>query len=281
MEPVSRQPLPTLNPLAGRTSIIDTETTGVEAGRDRIISFGHVELVDGQIGNTVEWFFNPGDTPIHPDALKIHGITKEFLADKPPIKSFLPKILQLVAESIICGHNVKFDVDMLNAELDRHRFPRIDKYIHGVFDTMTESKRIWPGKSASLDALCARVGVSTSHRQQHGALADALLCAQALLALPPEQQSFLAVFEDAPEALSGPSASQPVQAGSMIVLAASPEEVADHEAYLVGMLSESGDTPIWLQAPREAAMSSPAPVDEPVPTPQDDIAFGEPMPMSF
>lgn len=240
MEPAAVAPEKQLDPLVGVASVIDTETTGLDPRTDRIISFGHVRLQDGKITESVEWFFNPGDVEIHPEALKVHGITKEFLADKPPIKGYLARIVELMVEAIVCGHNVKFDIDMLNAELARHRFPPLEKFILGVFDTMHESRKRWPGKPAKLDAVCERVGVSTAHRVTHGALVDAQLCAEALLAMHREQRSFLELFVDtAPAvALNEAGAEMP----PVLVLPASAEELAAHTSYLAGM---SGDAPIW------------------------------------
>lgn len=129
---------------------------------------------------------------------------------------------------------------MLNAELARHRFPPLEKFIQGVFDTMQESRKRWPGKPAKLDAVCERVGVSTSHRVKHGALVDAQLCAEVLLAMHREQRSFPDMFVD-----TGPTvalAGKGTEMSPVMVLAASAEELAAHMSYLAGM---SGDAPIW------------------------------------
>lgn len=241
-----------LDPLIGRASVIDTETTGLNPKTDRIISFGHVRLVDGKIAEKIEWFFNPGDVEIHPDAMRVHGITPEFLADKPPIKGYLSQIIELMVEAIVCGHNVKFDMDMINAELARHRFPPLDKFIQGVFDTMHESKERWPGKPASLDALCDRVGISTAHRNKHGALTDAVLCAEALLAMHREQRSFLDLFADTASSASTAPGEAPLEMPPVLVLAASADELAAHASYLAGM---SGETPIWHSYTQSAAQA--------------------------
>jgi len=240
MEPLAVAPKKRIDPLVGICAVLDTETTGLNPRTDRIISFGHVRLVDGKIAETVEWFFNPGDVEIHPDALRVHGITKEFLADKPPIKAYLARIIELVVDAVVCGHNVKFDIDMLNSELARHRFPPLDKYIRGMFDTMLESRERWPGKPANLNALCERVGVSTAHREKHGALTDAHLCAEALVAMHREQRSFNDLFIDAAESVA--LNETPFEMPSILVLAPSAEELASHTSYLAGM---SGDAPIW------------------------------------
>lgn len=240
MEPVTVACKTRLDPLVGVSSVIDTETTGLNPRTDRIISFGHVRLIDGKVAETIEWFFNPGDVEIHPDALRVHGITKEFLADKPPIKGYLAGIIELVVDAIVCGHNVKFDIDMLNAEMARHRFPPLDKYIRGIFDTMTESRGRWPGKPANLNAVCERAGVSTAHREQHGALKDALLCAEALVAMHREQRSFNDLFVDIEPSVALNEC--PFEMPLVMILSPFAEELESHVSYLAGM---SGDAPIW------------------------------------
>lgn len=244
MEPAFKIPEHDLDPLEGLACALDTETTGLNPKIDRIISFGYVEIVDGRIGKTVEWFFNPGSTPIHPDALRVHGLTTEFLSDKPPIKAYLPKIIELVVEMIVCGHNLKFDLDMLDAELARHGFGPIAQYIAGVHDTMKEARKRWPGKPASLDAVCARLEIPTAHRVKHGALVDAVLCAEALLAMRRGQRSLLDL-QTAPEATqaAGPGHA-PAGMAPILVHMADAGEQAAHEQYLAD-LAASGTEPLW------------------------------------
>lgn len=262
MEPKRLPPPNSMDPLVGRTCVIDTETTGTDTKVDRVISFGYVELVDGRITDRKELFFNPGDTPIHPEALKVHGITSEFLADKPPIKPALPLILGMLAEAILCGHHVKFDIDMLDAELSRHNLPKLGQFITGIYDTAVESKRRWPGKLATLDALCARAGVSTARRVKHGALVDAELCAEALIAMSREQKELLGIDSFASPDAAAMTAAEPLP--PVLVLAATDEEIAAHELYLTGMLG-TGVSPIWRQAPEPRIAAEPAYAEEPEP----------------
>lgn len=245
-----------LDPLSGLACVLDTETTGLNPKVDRIISFGYVELVDGRMGKTVEWFFNPGDTPIHPDAQRVHGITAEFLADKPPIKTYLPKIIELVVEMVVCGHNVKFDLDMLDAELARHGFGQLAQYIAGVYDTMKEAKKRWPGKPASLDAVCARLGIPTAHRTKHGALVDSVLCAEALLAMRRGQRSLLDLQATPENPMTTSEVEAPAALAPVLVQLASTEERTAHEEYLAG-LAAFGVTPIWIESDDEEERDSP------------------------
>ncbi len=258
MEPAFKLPEHDLDPLSGLACVLDTETTGLNFKLDKIISFGYVEIVDGRIGKTVEWFFNPGKTPIHPDAEKVHGLTAEFLADKPAIKAFLPKIIELVVEMVVCGHNVKFDLDMLDAELARHGFGPITQYIAGVHDTMKEAKKRWPGKPASLDALCTRLEIPTAHRVKHGALVDAILCAEAMLAMRRGQRSLLDL-QAASDAIQAAGFDQPPAEMPPILLhLADAAEHAAHEQYLAD-LADSGAEPLWPGPDNQEDQDSPRP----------------------
>lgn len=231
-----------------KVNVFDVETTGLDPKTDRIISLGLVEISGGQITNRYEWFFNPGDVPINPEALAVHGITAEFLKDKPPIRAHLADILGLMHQALAGGHNSSFDLGFIEAELSRNRFPRLTDFIAGTFCTMEMSKRKFPGKRASLDELCKRLGISIQHRQLHGALLDAELCAQALLVMNREQISLLGEAE--------PSESQqsllPIDAADMIVLRATDEELAEHDAYLNDMAKQNGTPPIWATLEEQA-----------------------------
>lgn len=256
MEQVIVKPKYNDDPMVGRACALDVETTGVDAKRDRVISFGWVEMQEGKItDNTIEWFFNPGSVDIHPDALAVHGITIEFLRDKPPIKAYLPKIIELVIDAVVCGHNVKFDIDMINAELSRHRYPMLDQYMRGRFDTMLASRERSPGKAAHLDGVCDRLGVSRAHRNKHGALTDALLCAQVAVVMHREQRSLLDMFstrEDTPAPAEG--GEQPLSA--ILVVQATADELAEHDAYLADLM-ENGTTPVWPAREEEELAARP------------------------
>jgi DNA polymerase III subunit epsilon len=247
-----------LDPMVGLACALDTETTGLNPKVDRVISFGYVEIIDGHIGKSVEWFFNPGNTPIHPDAQKVHGLTAEFLADKPPIKQYLPRIIELVVEMIVCGHNVKFDLDMLNGELARHRLPPIENYIVGVYDTMKEAKKRWPGKPASLDAVCSRLEVSIAHREKHGALIDAMLCAQALVAMRRGQRSLLDQ-QGTPETMAiGADQHDTFPMAPVLVLTATAQEQTEHDNYLAELRAK-GNEPVWYMRDSQDEPEPPRP----------------------
>lgn len=237
--------------------VIDCETTGLDPKTDRIISLGMVEVKNGRIGQSREWFFNPGNVPISQEALQVHGITEEFLRDKPAIKSALPEILGLLHEALVGAHHLNFDMGFLKAETKRNNFPSPEAFIAGTFDTMEMSKEKWPGKVASLDGLCSRLGIPTAHRVKHGALMDAMLCAEAFVQMSRQQWSLL----DGVDVVSANDeiAAPPIDASSMIVLRASEEEEATHAAYLTAMRSETGTPPIWEVGEDQESTESAAP----------------------
>lgn len=224
-----------------RHLFIDTETTGLNPDKDRIISLGMVEVIDGRITQSFEWFFNPENVVMAPEVIQIHGITPEFLADKPPIKTHLAHLLGMLHSAIWGGQNIKFDIDMLNAELRRHRFPALDQFLVGHIDTMKMSRERWPGQRASLDDICRRLSISTAHREKHGALLDATLTAQAYLAMTREQLSLLPPQEDS----FSQTGTKLMPIAQVLVVAASAEEEAEHAAYLATMEKETGTRVLW------------------------------------
>ncbi|WP_369882138.1 DNA polymerase III subunit epsilon, partial [Acidovorax sp. HMWF018] len=156
-----------------RQIVLDTETTGLSAeGGDRIIELGCVELLNRKLtGNNLHLYFNPGRDS-HEDALKVHGISNEFLKDKPKFADVVDDILQYLQGAEIIIHNAAFDVGFLNKELELVGRPAFGTYVQSVTDTLAMAKEMYPGKRNSLDALCDRLGVDNSGRTLHGALLD-------------------------------------------------------------------------------------------------------------
>src|SRR5450631_1522150 len=153
-----------------RQIFLDTETTGLspDAG-DRIIEIGCVELVNRRrSGRELHVYLNP-QRPSHEDAVKVHGLTDEFLADKPLFDSVADELLKFVAGAEIVIHNAAFDVGFLNAELYRLSRPPFASVVSQITDTLQMAREMFPGKSNSLDALCKRLEVDLSARALHGA----------------------------------------------------------------------------------------------------------------
>ena len=181
-----------------RQIVLDTETTGLSAeGGDRIIEIGCVELVARKLtGNNKHWYLNP-ERDSHEDALKVHGISNEFLRDKPKFAAVVDELMEYVAGAEIIIHNAAFDVGFLNKELELLGRPPFTGHVGKVTDTLAMAKEMYPGKRNSLDALCDRLGVDNSGRTLHGALLDAELLADVYINLTRGQDALL-IDESAP-----------------------------------------------------------------------------------
>ncbi|MBB3594718.1 DNA polymerase-3 subunit epsilon [Rhizobium sp. BK529] len=173
-----------------REIIFDTETTGLDNRMDRIIEIGGIELLNHfPTGRTIHLFVNPGDQKVHPDALAVHGITDEFLKDKPPFADVVEQILDFFGDGKWIAHNATFDMGFVNAELARLGLPPIlpDR----VVDTLSLARRKHPMGPNSLDALCRRYGIDNSHRTKHGALLDSELLAEVYIEMIGGRQAAL------------------------------------------------------------------------------------------
>jgi DNA polymerase III subunit epsilon len=168
-----------------RQIILDTETTGLEPASHRIVEIGCVELVNRRLtGNNFHRYLNP-DRESDEAALEVHGLTTEFLADKPRFTEVAEELIAFVSGAEIIIHNASFDVGFLDAELKRIKRRAFPSYVSGVIDSLALAKELHPGKRNNLDALCDRYGVSNAHRTLHGALLDGQLLAEVYLAMTP------------------------------------------------------------------------------------------------
>lgn len=173
-----------------REIIFDTETTGLDNREDRVIEIGGVELENQfPTGRTLHIFVNPGSRKVHPDALAIHGITDEFLKDKPPFADVVEEILAFFGDARWVAHNATFDMGFINAEFARLGMPPIA--IERVTDTLALARRKHPMGPNSLDALCRRYGIDNSHRAKHGALLDSELLAEVYIEMIGGRQAAL------------------------------------------------------------------------------------------
>ena len=161
-----------------RQIFLDTETTGLNAeGGDRVIEIGCVEMVGRRLtGDNRHFYLNP-QRASHPDALRVHGLTEEFLADKPLFEAVAEDLMTYLAGAELVIHNAPFDIGFLDQELRRIGRPRVAELAAQITDSLLMAREMYPGKSNSLDALCKRLEVDNSNRNFHGALLDAgLLC---------------------------------------------------------------------------------------------------------
>lgn len=181
-----------------RQVVLDTETTGLSAADgDRLVEIGCVELLNRRpSGRTLHLYLNPGRAS-HPDALKVHGLSEDFLADKPRFEAVVDELLGFLDGAELIIHNASFDLGFLDAELARLGRPPLRQHVVGVIDSLRLARETWPGKAASLDALCKRLEVDHSRRTLHGALLDAELLAEVFLRMTRGQD---ALVIDKPEA---------------------------------------------------------------------------------
>ena len=173
-----------------RDIIFDTETTGLESKQDRIIEIGGVELINNfPSGRTLHLFINPGDRKVHPDALAVHGITDDFLKDKPSFGNVVQEIIEFFDGARWIAHNATFDMGFINAEFDRIGLPPVPA--DQVVDTLAMARRKHPMGPNSLDALCRRYGIDNAHRTKHGALLDSELLAEVYIEMNGGRQAAL------------------------------------------------------------------------------------------
>ena len=238
-----------------RQIVLDTETTGLSAeGGDRIIEIGCVELVARKLtGNNKHFYLNP-ERDSHEDALKVHGISNEFLRDKPRFAAIADELMEYLAGAEIIIHNAAFDVAFLNKELELAGKPAFKRWVGQVTDTLAMAKEVYPGKRNSLDALCDRLGVDNSGRTLHGALLDAELLADVYINLTRGQDALLIDMADT-GTIDGIVTRVDLTAFTLPVLLASKEEAAAHEEVLKQLDKASGGKTLWRieTAPRPVA----------------------------
>lgn len=177
-----------------REIIFDTETTGLDNQADRVIEIGGVELVDRfPTGRTFHVYINPEGREVHPEALAVHGISNQDLADKPVFSAIVEEFLAFFSDARLVAHNASFDMGFINAELARLSLPPFDPAL--VVDTLAIARRKHPMGPNSLDALCRRYGIDNSHRTKHGALLDSELLAEVYIELAGGKQAALRLTE--------------------------------------------------------------------------------------
>jgi DNA polymerase-3 subunit epsilon len=225
-----------------RQVVLDTETTGLEVREGhRIIEIGCIEIVGRRLTERrLHHYINP-ERDSDDGALAVHGITREFLADKPRFADVMEEFLEFVGDAEVIIHNAAFDVEFLDAELARIGKPPFTQHCHAVTDSLRLARDLHPGKRNSLDALCERYAVSNAHRTLHGALLDAGLLAEVYLAMTRGQDSL--VMD-----LGGTTTSEeigPIDLSALIVLRATPEEEAAHDVVLNGIEKAHKVLTVW------------------------------------
>lgn len=229
-----------------RQIVLDTETTGLSAENgDRIIEIGCVELLNRKLtGNNLHHYINP-ERDSHEDALKVHGISNEFLRDKPKFAQLADEILDYLSGAELIIHNAPFDLGFLNKELERLGRPPIKAHIDGVIDTLVMAKEMFPGKRNGLDALCDRLGVDNSGRTLHGALLDAELLADVYINMTRGQDALLIEVGTSEVAVGDVPVEVDLSRMALPVLAANEQELAAHDNVLADIDKACKGRTIW------------------------------------
>ena len=236
-----------------RQIVLDTETTGLEVSRGhRIIEIGCVELVDRKLtGNHYHQYINP-KRDIDQGAIEVHGITPEFLADKPLFSTVAREFYDFVEGAELIIHNAPFDIGFLNAELDKlDQGYRDLGDVCKVIDTLLMARAKHPGQRNSLDALCTRYMVDNSQRDLHGALLDAEILADVYLTMTGGQTTFALSDAEtgAEDGTAGVSAIRRLDStrAALPVIKASAEELAAHEQLLDVIAAGSDGKVLWRE----------------------------------
>lgn len=229
-----------------REIIFDTETTGLDNRTDRVIEIGGIELFNHfPTGKSFHKYINPAGQKVHPDALAIHGITDEFLADKPSFAEIVEEMLDFFGDAKWIAHNATFDMGFVNAELARLSKPPILPDL--VIDTLSMARRKHPMGPNSLDALCRRYGIDNAHRTKHGALLDSELLAEVYIEMIGGRQTALGLNTNARRSGGGGQAADTEE--TVVALARPaplPERVSDAEKQAHEALVEKlGEKATW------------------------------------
>ena len=231
-----------------RQIVLDTETTGFYANHpdhpDRMVEIGCVELVNRKLtGNNLHFYLNPGRDSDE-GALRVHGLTTQFLSDKPRFEEIAQELVDYVAGAEIIIHNAPFDLSFLDMELKRTGKKPFKSFVGSVLDTLVMAKEMFPGKRNSLDALCDRLEVDNSGRTLHGALLDAELLADVYINMTRGQDALLMDLGDAPGE-DGQVEVLDLSRFDLPVLRANASEAQAHDGVLADLDKASKGKTVW------------------------------------
>jgi DNA polymerase-3 subunit epsilon len=231
-----------------RQIFLDTETTGLSPENgDRVIEIGCVEFVNRRpTGRTLHHYLNP-QRPNSPDAVRIHGLSDEFLADKPLFAAIADELLDFVAGAELVIHNAAFDLGFLDEEFRRLGREPLRGQVAGVVDSLLLAREQYPGKSNSLDALCRRLEVDLGARSHHGALLDAGLLAEVYIRMTRGQESLVIDGLDTEQGRAA-AAAVDLSGFELPVVEPTADELAAHDAVLAELDRASGGTTVWRNA---------------------------------
>lgn len=244
-----------------RQVVLDTETTGLEVSLGhRIIEIGGVEIVDRRLtGRRFHKYVNP-ERDIDDGAFEVHGISREFLSDKPRFGDIAAEFARFVEGAQLVIHNAPFDVAFLDAELARlaEPFPPVARLCAEVTDSLALARHKHPGQKNSLDALCRRYDVDNSARDLHGALLDAEILADVYLAMTGGQTLLFASAQESHDGRAGAEVAVPVldpERPPLTIVRASDEELAAHERMLDLLDQRAANGSLWRRAAQPAGVA--------------------------
>jgi len=231
-----------------RQIFLDTETTGLNAaGGDGIVEIGCIEMLNRRLtGNNRHYYLNP-QRPSHPDALRIHGLTEEFLADKPLFTTIADELMSFLAGAEVVIHNAAFDIGFLDEELRRCGRAAVSDAVGKVSDSLLMARELFPGKSNSLDALCKRLEVDNSNRTLHGALLDAGLLAEVYIGMT-RGQGLLVIDDDDQQGHAIGAESIDLSSFELLVVEPDEQELHAHMAVLADIDKASRGKLLWRGA---------------------------------
>ena len=235
-----------------REIVLDTETTGLDARNgDRLIELGCVEIVNRiPTGNEFHRFICPESKEVHPEAFNIHGLSTEFLRDKPLFVAVVDEFLAFIGDAPLVIHNASFDIGFINMELERAKRPLVGR--ERLVDTLEIARRKHPAGPNSLDALCKRYGIDNSKRTKHGALMDSLLLAGVYVELLGERQTTLELSARGVRPVTRSAAKVAAQLRPVpLPERLAPEDLEAHRAFVETL----GDKAIWKRL--EGGFASP------------------------
>ena len=226
-----------------RQIVLDTETTGLEPSQGhRIIEIGCIEMVNRRLTNN-HWhhYINP-DRKVDDGAFDVHGISNEFLADKPRFHELVDDFLAFIDGAELIIHNAPFDVGFLNHEIKLLDEPRpLINDVCSVLDTLVMARQKHPGQKNNLDALCRRYEIDNSHRTLHGALLDSEILAEVYLLMTGGQTALTLEAEDGDADQAGHAADfKPIDAQGLVSWQAPAEDLLKHEEYLQMLQQKAG-----------------------------------------
>lgn len=232
-----------------RQIVLDTETTGLEVSEGhRVIEVGCVEVVNRRITqNRFHFYLNP-ERDIDQGAVEVHGLTNQFLADKPRFDEVAPDLLAYLRDAELIIHNAPFDVGFLDAE-----FARVDGHWSGlakicqITDTLQMARKLHPGQKNNLDALCRRYAVDNSQRELHGALLDAEILAEVYLAMTGGQATLILGGQEQTGISSKNNKQYQIRSDrpALRVVRADPEELQAHTSRLAAIEKTAGAPTVW------------------------------------